>query len=275
MVRTAGEETELLHWLRRGTAMTAAALTLSCSGGTSSGPDPSGSLRVLFIGNSLTEFNDLPKMVRALSDSAGGQPIRVGEVTFGGFSLQDLWNQGDALEAIDSRRWDVVVMQQGPSSLEASRAELIDWTGRFAARIRAAGGRPALYQVWPMDYRLDVFDRVLDSYRLAAESVQGELLPAGAAWAAAWESDPGLPLYGPDGFHPSAMGSYLAALAIFQGAASWNSTAVARSLVQRMRQSLSNSNTGFPLASNSRMMPRSSESRSISRSLPVTQRGCL
>jgi hypothetical protein len=154
-------------------------------------------------------------MVRALSDSAGGQPIRVGEVTFGGFSLQDHWHQGDALEAIDSRGWDVVVMQQGPSSLDESRAELIDWAGRFATRIRAAGGRPALYQVWPMDYRLDVLDRVLESYRLAAEGVQGELLPAGAAWAAAWESNPGLPLYGSDGFHPSAMGSYLAALAIY------------------------------------------------------------
>jgi hypothetical protein len=215
MVRTAGEEPELVHWLLRGAAMTAAALTLSCSGSTTSGPDPSGSLRVLFIGNSLTQFNDLPEMVRALSDSAGGQPIRVGEVTFGGFSLQDHWHQGDALEAIDSRRWDVVVMQQGPSSLDESRAELIDWAGRFATRIRAAGGRPALYQVWPMDYRLDVFDRILESYRLAAEGVQGELLPAGAAWAAAWENNPGLPLYGSDGFHPSAMGSYLAALAIY------------------------------------------------------------
>lgn len=215
MVRTADEEPELVHWLLRGAAITAAALTLSCSGGTASGPDPSGVLRVLFIGNSLTQFNDLPEMVRALSDSAGGQPIRVGEVTFGGFSLQDHWHKGDALKAIDSRRWDVVVMQQGPSSLDDSRAELIDWAGRFATRIRAAGGRPALYQVWPMDYRLDVFDRVLESYRLAAESVQGELLPAGAAWAAAWESNPGLPLYGSDGFHPSAMGSYLAALAIY------------------------------------------------------------
>jgi hypothetical protein len=215
MVRTAGEEPDLVRWLLRGAAMTAAALTLSCSGGTTSGPDPSGSLRVLFIGNSLTQFNDLPEMVRALSDSAGGQPIRVGEVTFGGFSLQDHWHQGDALEAIDSRQWDVVVMQQGPSSLDESRAELIDWAGRFATRIRAAGGRPALYQVWPMDYRLDVMDRVLESYRLAAEGVQGKLLPAGAAWAAAWESNPGLPLYGSDGFHPSAMGSYLAALAIY------------------------------------------------------------
>ena len=92
---------------------------------------------------------------------------------------------------------------------------LIEWTGRFAARIRGAGGAPALYQVWPEDYRRDVFPRVLDSYRLAAESVNGELLPAGAAWIAAWQHNPSLPLYGPDGFHPSEMGTYLAAVTIY------------------------------------------------------------
>ena len=60
-----------------------------------------------------------------------------------------------------------------------------------------------------------MFDRVLDSYRLAAESVNGELLPAGAAWIAAWQLDSSLPLYGPDGFHPSVMGTYLVALTIY------------------------------------------------------------
>ena len=32
----------------------------------------------------------------------------------------------------------------------------------------------------------------------------------------AWDEDPSLPLYGPNGYYPSEMGSYLAALVIFQ-----------------------------------------------------------
>ena len=44
----------------------------------------------------------------------------------------------------------------------------------------------------------------------------GLLLPAGDAWRAAWAVDPGLPLYGPDGFHPSPMGTYLSALVIYE-----------------------------------------------------------
>ena len=56
-----------------------------------------------------------------------------------------------------------------------------------------------------------------DSYRLAAEDVGGILLPAGDAWVAAWRREPALRLYGPDGFHPTLLGSYLAALAIYGG----------------------------------------------------------
>ena len=196
---------------------TAAVLTAACSSNGPTGliPDPDGALRVLFVGNSLTRGNELPSIVASLADSAGGRRIKIGEVIFGGVSLEDHWRIGTALDSIATRRWDVVVLQQGPSSLDASRVNLIEWTGRFAARIRAAGGQPALYQVWPEDYRRDVFPRVLDSYRLAAESVDGELLPAGAAWIAAWQRNASLPLYGPDGFHPSEMGTYLAALTIY------------------------------------------------------------
>ena len=51
----------------------------------------------------------------------------------------------------------------------------------------------------------------------AAEAVDGLLLPAGEAWVEAWKEDPSLSLYGPDNFHPSEMGSYLAALVIYAG----------------------------------------------------------
>lgn len=202
-------------WWALGIAVVLVTATCSSNGPTGLIPDPDGALRVLFIGNSLTSSNELPAMVAALADSAGGRKIKVGEVVVGGVSLEDHWRIGVALDSIDTRRWDVVVLQQGPSSLDASRANLIEWAGHFSARIRAAGGEPALYQVWPEDSRRHVFPQVLDSYRLAAESVNGELLPAGAAWIAAWQRNPMLPLYGDDGFHPSPMGTYLAAIAIY------------------------------------------------------------
>ena len=70
--------------------------------------------------------------------------------------------------------------------------------------------------VWPSRARRGDFPGVSQSYAAAAKDVKGLLLPAGDAWRAAWAIDPALPLYGPDGFHPSPMGTYLAALVIYE-----------------------------------------------------------
>jgi hypothetical protein len=50
------------------------------------------------------------------------------------------------------------------------------------------------------------------SYAAAAGATGGTVVAAGDGWIAAWAHDASLPLYGPDGFHPSPMGTYLAAL---------------------------------------------------------------
>ncbi len=169
--------------------------------------------RVLFIGNSLTEGNDLPGLVRDLAEAVD-LDWDVQAQLRGGAGLEDHWVSG-ARERIKSGHWDVVVLQQGPSSLEESRANLRHWTGEFDPLVRAAGGRAALYMVWPDRSRLSWFDRVRDSYALAARDVSGYFLPAGEAWRAAWRVTPGLVLYGSDDFHPNIAGTYAAALTIF------------------------------------------------------------
>jgi len=196
----------------------AAVLGLACNGAPTAPGDASpgpGSRRVLFVGNSLTYVNALPEMVRALSRAAGADSaVRVGMVAYPDYSLEDHWARGDAARAIAAEHWDVVVLQQGPSALESSRTLLVDYARRFAATARAAGAAPALYMVWPTIDRQDDFPRSSDSYRIAADSVHGTLLPVGDAWRAAWRRDAALALYAPDGLHPSVYGSYLAALVI-------------------------------------------------------------
>ena len=131
------------------------------------------------------------------------------------YSLEDHWNERDARQAI-ARGWDVVVLQQGPSALTESRLLLVDYTKRFNAEIRKTGARTALYMVWPSRTRRGDFPGVSQSYTAAAKAVGGLLLPAGDAWRAAWSIDPELALYGPDGLHPTTMGTYLAALVIYR-----------------------------------------------------------
>lgn len=189
---------------------------LACRGGTGAvtcDGEADGPARILFIGNSLTYFHGLPYMVRALADSAGEPPPVVDDVTLPDFSLEDHWNDGRAARAIRGGCWSYVVLQQGPSSLPESRELLLDYATRFAGIIREQGGRPALFSVWPASSRRGDFRRAIESYALAADSVDGIMLPAAAAWVQAWERDGALRLY-QDDIHPTQTGSYLAALTI-------------------------------------------------------------
>ena len=170
-------------------------------------------LRVLFIGNSLTSVNDVPKLVESLT-ARGGVRVRTGIVAKGNFSLDDHLQDGEATKAIAGGGWAFVVMQQGPSALEESRISLRAAAKRFDTFIRRAGARPALYMVWPASARRGDFDRVRESYALAASDIRGLFIPAGEAWRAAWRRDVAIALYGDDGFHPTPQASYLAALVI-------------------------------------------------------------
>jgi hypothetical protein len=176
-------------------------------------------LRILFIGNSLTYANNLPAMVREIARAAGGVRIDVFDVAKPDFGLPEHWQDGEASRAIARGRWDVVVLQQGPSSQPDSRVILRDYVKRYDEQIRKVGARTALYSVWPSRARARDFDGVSESYALAAKDVDALLMPAGEAWRAAWRRDPALPLYDGDGFHPSQLGSCLAALVVFKAIA--------------------------------------------------------
>ena len=171
--------------------------------------------RVLFIGNSLTAWNDLPALVAEVGRAAGDR-ITCGVVAFPNFSLEDHWEHGAARRAIARGGWDVVVLQQGPSSLIESRRVLVQQVRRFDDEIRKAGAKTAVYMVWPAAGRRSDGAAVSQSYTAAARAVGAVLLPVGDAWRAAWRKDSRLPLYADDGFHPSPVGSWLGALVIYQ-----------------------------------------------------------
>jgi len=176
----------------------------------------SGALRVLFIGNSLTAANDLPGMVEALSRARGDVTVEATAITASNFSLEDHWNQGSARATVAKGNWAFIVLQQGPSALPDSRVLLREYARRFAGEARKTGARTALYMVWPSKARARDFDAVSESYGLAARDADGVLIPAGDAWREVWRRDPEITLYGSDDFHPSALGSYVAALTVWR-----------------------------------------------------------
>lgn len=169
-------------------------------------------LKILFIGNSLTYVNNLPGLVETIAE-VSGHSVETDAVASPNFGLGDHWVSG-APGRIRDLRPDVVVLQQGPSTLASSQAYLREWTDSLSRVIREVGAEPALLMVWPPNDPQYSFGAVLASYRAAAEDVGGIFVPAGVSWLEVWKADADAQLWGLDGFHPAPLGSIVAALTI-------------------------------------------------------------
>ncbi len=173
---------------------------------------PVAALRLLFLGNSLTYGHDVPQIVVRMSAAVGRAPSLVTTRAAPNLGLEDHWNDPETRALISSGSYDVVIMQQGPSTLPASRVDLLRWAGVVSAEARRSGARPAIYGVWPP--RGGDIDAGIVNHADAAQANEALLIPVAAAWRETWAIDPSMPLYGPDDFHPSVHGAWLAALVI-------------------------------------------------------------
>ncbi len=183
-------------------------LLASATSGASAG---AATLRVLFLGNSLTDGNDVPGIVQALA-ALHDVTLVADSSAPGGFALEDHWNTGHATMVRDGR-YDLVVLQQGPSTLPESQANLRQWTQTWTTYAHSQATEAALFMVWPFVNQTDGFELVSLSYRNAATAAGIEVFPAGEAWSEALASRPRPALYSDD-LHATPEGSLLAAMVI-------------------------------------------------------------
>ena len=183
--------------------------------GSVSGPALIGEgTKILFVGNSLTYVNDVPGILQALADSAGGERLAVASHTLPNYALIDHWTDGIVQREIAKGGWAWVVMQQGWTPAGVYRDTLRLAARNFGAEIAKIGAKPAMYQTWPPSNRQGDFPGSIESYELAAADANGVLFPVARAWLAVWERDASIQLYS-DGIHASPAGSYLAALVMY------------------------------------------------------------
>ena len=173
------------------------------------------SLRVLFLGNSLTDGNNVPALVQAM---AGLQGVNLDytAVAPGGYAIEDHWTDGHQAQ-LASGNYAVLVLQQGPSTLPESQANLRQWTITWANEARRFGTQPALYMIWPVRTQANGFALVSQSYRNAAFAADTAIFPAGEAWEQVIRTNPAIPLYTSDELHATPAGSFLAAMVIARG----------------------------------------------------------
>ncbi len=183
-------------------------------------------LRVLFIGNSYTYFNNLPKLVEALASSQKSGPrIQTEASLSGGRTLKWHWENQKALEAVRRGGWDFVVLQEhstlgkvpppGTAPEINDPAMYFEYAQKFDEEIRRVGARTVLYATWARDGYPEQQRRLDDAFVQNARRLGASIVPAGLAWTVSKLEAPSIRLHTPDRSHPTMAGSYLNALLFY------------------------------------------------------------
>ncbi|WP_298904648.1 SGNH/GDSL hydrolase family protein [uncultured Psychroserpens sp.] len=172
------------------------------------------SKQVLFVGNSLTYTNDLPKIVEQIASNFN-ETITTTSLCYPNYALIDHWNDGKLQKYIKTGKFDYVIIQQGPSSQNDGRQMLLSDGAKIKALCEEHGSQLVYFMVWPSKNYYYTFDGVIANHKFAAKQNKALLCPVGVIWKT-YDANKALEnLYSVDGFHPSKAGSFLAALTIF------------------------------------------------------------
>lgn len=137
-------------------------------------------------------------------------------LAYANYSLEDHWKDGKIQKLTSKKRFDYVVVQQGPSSQEEGRTILLEYGKKFKELCDKSYSKLAFFMVWPATSNIRNFDGVIKNYRDAATSTNSILCPVGEVWQTQLIETKDFSYYGPDGFHPSLEGSKKAAEIIFE-----------------------------------------------------------
>ncbi len=167
-------------------------------------------LKVLFIGNSYTFFNELPKMISLMSRGAKRKVIYE-MIAPGGCTLQKHWENKKTLEKIQKGKWDYVVLQEQSMMPIVGPRVTLKYAKLLGAEIKKVGATPMFFLTWARQNKPETQAALNKTYLEAAAATDGVVAPVGIAWASALKQIPGLKLHTDDKSHPNAAGSYLAA----------------------------------------------------------------
>jgi hypothetical protein len=189
---------------------------------------------VLFLGNSYTNYNNLPQLVVDIANSKG-DTLTTDKNTPGGHTLQGHSSNTTSLSKIRQGGWDYVVLQDQSQIPSLSPAFVSSNSLPFARELGdsiykySPCGEPLFYMTWgrkngdasncnsypPVCTYLGMQARLRSSYLIMGEESKAPVSPVGAVWRDFIANYPSVELYASDQSHPSLNGSYLAACTFY------------------------------------------------------------
>ena len=191
-------------------------------------------VKVLFIGNSYTNDNDLPQTIANIASSMGDN-LQYGKNIPNGYSWRDHSTNSTTLNLIRQGGWNFVVLQE----FSQYPSEPIDWVVNnvfnyaqfFDSEINTynPNAETMFYMTWGRKdgdasrcSRLPevctytgMDDLTRERYMIMAEDNRAVVSPVGAVWRYIRDNYSDLELYDYDGSHPSYAGTYAAACCFY------------------------------------------------------------
>jgi hypothetical protein len=187
--------------------------------------------RVLFIGNSYTQVNNLPQMVADIAQSMG-EGMEYSSNTPGGCTFE-MHCHNQSMTLICEGGWDFVVMQE-QSQLPAFPMDSVElYVFPFAQQLvdsvyaHNPCAEPMFYMTWgrkngdtefgypPMDTYEGMDSLLYARYMMMGADNDASVCPVGRVWHYLRDHNTDIELYMSDGSHPSLAGSYAAACAFY------------------------------------------------------------
>lgn len=205
------------------------------------------SKQVLFIGNSLTYYHDMPLTLQAMLNEKGIK-INIHQSTFPGISLSEHLAQPKTLEKLRSQNWDFVILQEATVRILIPESRYYNFGPtilKLDSLIKIKKGQTILYQSYPISIypkkycypsflirpeipetkycsdslvnSAEEFEIIQASFKQASKSIQSEIAPVGLCFELCKKKYPELSLFESiDDTHPSILGSYLIACVFFK-----------------------------------------------------------
>ncbi|ASS49778.1 MAG: hypothetical protein A3D31_09375 [Candidatus Fluviicola riflensis] len=187
-------------------------------------------LNVIFIGNSYTHYNNMPKIFEHLAESKG-KNVYADSIAVSGSTLKEHTDRPSTFKKIKSRKWDVVIIQGFSRELAQDSATIATTTIPYARILIDSIERynPCasiyFYMTWgyadgyALDERNDTYEKMQENvkrgYFQLSRVFKFPIAPVGMVWQQVRELHPEINLYVPDKEHPNPSGSFIAACTFY------------------------------------------------------------
>lgn len=188
-------------------------------------------MKILFIGNSYTYYNDMPNMLERLAN-VNGKDVQVISVTFGGAKLCEFADgkneYGKQLEELAKiHKFDVCIMQEQSILTIGAYKLFLMGVKKLVEKLAPVVDNFILYQTWGRkdgDVMMaehgwtnqGMTEALREAYEKAAETVGAEVAPVGSHFYEIYTNHKEIDLYNEDLTHPSYKGSCLAMLTFYK-----------------------------------------------------------